>query len=399
MNLIIALEHRFVTTPDGAVWTKSQFPHSFWKRYLEVFDQVRVVARVRKMSSISPMWKRADGEGVSFVAVPHYIGPWQYLLKVQQVKYTVRNAVGVGDAVILRVSSQIAQCLEPVLHQNGHPFGVEVVADPYEVFAPGSIRHPLRPFFRYWFPYRLRSICARACSAAYVTEYSLQRRYPPASNAFSTSYSDVELPQEAFINNSRSFHQKTGTFNLISIGSLAQIYKGIDVLIDAVAICLREGLDLRLIIVGDGKYRQELEEQVRSLDLGQQVSFLGQLPAGHAVRTELSQADLFVLPSRTEGLPRALIEAMAQGLPCIGSKVGGIPELLTPGDMVAPNHVAALADKIQEVITNPERMNRMSARNLEKAKFYGEEILRERRNAFYRSVQERTKAWLKTSKL
>ena len=429
MNLIVVLEHRFASTPDGAVWTVSQFPHSFWMRYLEVFDQVRVVARVKKVPSVSSMWKRADGEGVSFAAVPHYIGPWQYLLKAQQVKHAVRNAVGVNNAVILRVSSQIAQCLEPILLQNSYPYGVEVVADPYEIFAPGSIKNPLRPFFRWLFPRRLRRICAQASVASYVTEQALQRRYPPAPNAFATYYSDVELPDIAFVSAPRpprhtklhsdtklipdvaggngdkvtpfngTWYQEPGRFNLICVGTLAQLYKGQDILIDAVNLCIKEGLDLKLILVGDGKHRGELEQQSANLGLEERVCFLGQLSAGDAVRTQLDRADLFVLPSRTEGLPRALIEAMARGLPCIGSQVGGIPELLTPEDLVAPDNLAALAGKIREVVTDPERMARMSARNLEKARDYKEEILRERRNTFYCYLRERTEAWLKTSKL
>lgn len=88
-----------------------------------------------------------------------------------------------------------------------------------------------------------------------------------------------------------------------------------------------------------------------------------------------------------------MIEAMALGLPCIGSTAGGIPELLPPEDMVPPNDAQALAMKIREVVSDPERMTRMSARNLEKAKGYHEDILRERRNKFYQYVKERTTEW------
>ena len=64
--------------------------------------------------------------------------------------------------------------------------------------------------------------------------------------------------------------------------------------------------------------------------LRDRVRFRGQLTTPVDVRAELDRADLFVLPSRQEGLPRAMIEAMARALPCIGSSVGGIPELLQP---------------------------------------------------------------------
>lgn len=398
MNSIVALEHRFARTPDGAVWTLVQFAYGFWTRYLEVFDRVRVVARVREVSSVPPDWKRADGEGVSFVAVPYYIGPWQYLLKARQVKNAARNAVGSNDAVILRVGSQIAVCIEPLLSKAGHPYGVEVVSDPYDVFAPGANKHPLRPFFRWWFPCQLRHQCAGACAAAYVTEEALQRRYPPAPEAFLTYYSSVELPNTAFVTAPRLLHSESSMLTLINIGSMAQMYKAQDVLIGAVVACVREGLDLKLVLVGDGKHRIELEVKVRKLGLEERIRFLGQLPAGDAVRDQLDRADLFVLPSYQEGLPRAMIEAMARGLPCIGSTVGGIPELLPPEDMVSPGDVVALASKIREVVTDPERMARMSTQNLEKAKEYREEVLYEQRNKFYRYLREKTEAWLLSQK-
>jgi glycosyltransferase involved in cell wall biosynthesis len=105
-------------------------------------------------------------------------------------------------------------------------------------------------------------------------------------------------------------------------------------------------------------------------------------------------ADLFVLPSRTEGLPRAMLEAMARALPCIGSTAGGIPELLPAEDMVPPGDALSLALKIRSVLTDPVRLMSMSSRNLEKAKGYHEGILRERRNAFYNSVLDVTREWL-----
>ena len=89
-----------------------------------------------------------------------------------------------------------------------------------------------------------------------------------------------------------------------------------------------------------------------------------------------------------------MIEAMARALPCIGSAVGGIPELLPLEDLVPPGDAAALARKIREVVGDPGRMARMSARNLEKAKEYGEETLRTRRLEFYLQVKEHTRAWI-----
>jgi glycosyltransferase involved in cell wall biosynthesis len=393
MNLIVSLEHHFSRTPDGAVWTQTQFPYKFWTRYLAVFDQVQVVARVRDVAVIPEDWQSADGQGVSFAAVPHYQGPWQYLRRARQVRQAVSSAVGPRDAVILRVSSNIAAGIAAGLYKTGHPYGVEVVSDPYDVFAPGAVRNPLRPFFRWWFPHQLRQHCMQACAAAYVTEHALQRRYPCPS--YSIGVSDVDLPNEAIVAAPRPPWSGAGPQTLIYVGTLAQLYKAPDVLIDAVGACVREGLDLRLVVVGDGRYRAELEARAAMLGLKEHVQFCGQLTAGAAVRSKMDQSNLFVLPSRQEGMPRAMIEAMARGLPCIGSTVGGIPELLPPEDMVPPGDVAGLARKIREVVGDPQRMTGMAIRNLERARTYSELTLHERRIAFYRHVRAETEAWLR----
>jgi glycosyltransferase involved in cell wall biosynthesis len=121
------------------------------------------------------------------------------------------------------------------------------------------------------------------------------------------------------------------------------------------------------------------------------VTLTGTLPAGDAVWRQLDAADLFVMPSRTEGLPKALIEAMARGLPAVGSAVGGIPELLAPEDLVPPDDVTALADAIRRLVTDPARMTAASARNLARAADFAETALAPRRDAFYRAVRAATR--------
>ena len=396
MDVVVTLEHRFEQTLDGAIWTQTQYPHPFWKPYLEVFDRVKVVARVKPVESVSKDWLRADGEGVAYAPVPCYVGPWQYLWKRGAVIRAARAAVGPRDAVILRVPGQVATCIEPMLRRHQHPFSVEVVADPYDVFAPGSVKSLLAPFFRWWIPRQLRQTCAHAFAAAYVTREALQRRYPCPNHAIGCS--DVEIPETALVAEPRALRTEARRIRLVMVGTMAQLYKAPHILIDAVARCIQQGLDIELVLIGDGKHRPDLEAQAKQQGAGERVHFRGQLPAGDAVRRELDQADVFVLPSFQEGLPRAMVEAMARGLPCIGSTVGGIPELLAAEDMVAPGDAAGLAAKIREVVTDPQRLARMSARNLETARHYRAEILRERRIEFYRYVREHTAAWLKTTR-
>jgi glycosyltransferase involved in cell wall biosynthesis len=175
------------------------------------------------------------------------------------------------------------------------------------------------------------------------------------------------------------------------------MYKGPDVLIKAVGRCVRRGLDLQLTVVGDGRFRPTLEALAHRVDCASRVHFVGQLSSPEAVRPLLDGSHIFVLPSRTEGLPRALIEAMARGLPCIATRVGGIPELLADEDLVESGSVEQLARKIEELARDPARSASSAQRNFRTAQEYRDDILSIARRRFYAEVRQRTEQWLERS--
>lgn len=390
MNICVTSQHRYTRSPDGAVWSDGKYDYSFWTRYLDVFDRVRVIARVRDIPNVPADSKRVDGTGVDVAGVPFVRGPLGYLLHAQKLTAAVRSAVQPGDAVMLRVPGEIALCLDSWLWRNNRAYGVEVVGDPYELYAPGSVKSVLRPWLRAFYPRRMRRECAAAATAAYVTESTLQRSYPPKRAVFHTHYSSIELGESAFADQPKRYDAPTTTAKLVFVGTLAQLYKAPDTLLHAFSMCVRQGLDLTLTLIGDGRHRGEMESLAAALGVAQRVRFVGQLAGFAAVKAELDNADLFVLASHQEGLPRATIEAMARGLPCIGSTVGGTPELLPPEDMVKAGNVEALAQKIVEVLRDPARMTRMAARNLLRSREYHQDRLRERRAAHYAALMQAT---------
>jgi glycosyltransferase involved in cell wall biosynthesis len=378
----------------------------FWTRYTEVFESVRVIARVAEGTPSTRSDVRSDSPAVSFHPVPTYVGPWQYLARWNAVRAAVRHGLTDDGAVILRIGSALANLAWPLLVERGQPYAVEVVGDPWDVFGPGVVQHPLRPFLRRYFRWRLAQQCASAAAAAYVTEHALQRRYPLRQGR-SAALASVVLPPDgrcSFVSSDVMISEThpgvpsgasgTDCWRLVFVGSLEQLYKGPDVLLRAMALCRARGLRARLRLVGDGRHRTRLLDLAVGLGIADGVEFLGALPAGDPVYAELMQADLFVLPSRTEGLPRALIEAMAFGLPCLSTRVGGIPELLAEEDLVAPGDVEALAREIIAVLSDPARRARMRERNLRRAADFTEAALAPRRRAFYAHVHDLTKAWL-----
>lgn len=394
MKVFVTTEERFARTSDGHIWSGGSGSYSFWTRYLDVFDNVAVLARIADTKDTKPSWKKADGAGVNFHTLPYAVGPAGHARQMFAIRRAIRDILTPTDALIVRAFSTIATHIEAQLSPL-HPFGMELVGDPYEVFAPGCLDHPLRPFLRWYFTKQLRRQCRKACAVAYVTRDGLQRRYRPGADCFTTVYSSIELREDAFRSSPRTFDFSNRPVRVVSIGSLERPYKGFDVLIEAIAACIRHlsPLEIRIAIIGEGRCRAAIQQQINVLGLEHHVSLVGQIPSGQAVRDELDRSDLFVLPSRSEGLPRAMIEAMARGLPCIGTSIGGIPELLDSSEMVPKDDSPALATMIEAVLTNPDRMTRLSTQNLIKAREYHDNCLSRRRREFLETLRRRTELW------
>jgi glycosyltransferase involved in cell wall biosynthesis len=389
MKVLVTSECRFVDV-GGTLYTSALTP-TFFQRYLDVWDEVLLLARVSSAKQpplgVLPM----DFRQVRLIGLPDFKGALQYMRCLPRIRKIARQALEETDSVVFRVAGVIGTAVWPLVQSRGQPFGAEVCGDPGT--TRGSLRHPLRPFFHWYFTRDLRRMCQAASASAYVTAQTLQSRYPPAVGAYTTNYSSIELPNSRILNASRADFLTSGARRLVCVGTFTIMYKGQDVLLQALAQLVRQGCDATLTFVGDGRFRTDMEKLAHELGLDERVIFRGNLPAGDAVLAELDQADLFVLPSRQEGLPRVVIEAMARGLPCVGSRVGGIPELIGPDELVPPDNPTALANKITELLGDPERMERLSERNLQIATGFTSEVLRARRLAFYEHLRNLTESW------
>jgi glycosyltransferase involved in cell wall biosynthesis len=138
---------------------------------------------------------------------------------------------------------------------------------------------------------------------------------------------------------------------LISVGRLSK-EKGHRYLIDAMSHIrsLAPQLRIQLLIAGAGPSESELERQIRRLNLSQNVRILGYLPD---VKPLFSIADLFVLPSLSEGCPNVLLESIATRVPIVASRVGGVPELVRDAEsalLVPPANAEALAESVGKLL-------------------------------------------------
>lgn len=145
---------------------------------------------------------------------------------------------------------------------------------------------------------------------------------------------------------------------LLAVGRLVQ-QKAHEFLIAAMPSVLKEFPDAKVGICGDGFLRPQLEAQIQSLGLQKSVMLLGKFDN---VTKFLAAADVFVLPSRWEGLPIALLEAMSAGLPVVATRVEGVDEVVVDqehGLLVPVGNVSALSDAILQLLRDPQVRRKM----------------------------------------
>ncbi|MHB1699750.1 MAG: glycosyltransferase [Acidobacteriaceae bacterium] len=146
--------------------------------------------------------------------------------------------------------------------------------------------------------------------------------------------------------------------------------KGHRILLDALLLLRQQGISLHATFVGDGPERPALESFIAEHSLGDSVTLLGALPHSAALE-RVRDADIFALASFAEGVPVALMEAMAFEVPCVSTTVAGIPELIrsgVDGILVPPANAAALAEALSRLAADPELRSSIGASARERVK-------------------------------
>ena len=384
MNLYFFTESRFDSV-NGEIWTSQGFSMALWQRYLGKFNHVYVAARLQNVSEHSSdnLFKLED-KRVSVIGLPYYIGLVPYLKAKGSIKKIINSFIHPGDAYICRVPGNIGTIAAECLKKKGIPYGLEVVGDPWESLSPQAFESPFARILQVVAKRQLQKITHNASAALYVTNHILQGKYPVKEGVFTTGASNVILRDDCYSAEPHKVvdREKNVQVRMLAVGTWAQLYKAPDVILKALAIVKSKGYNPFLTWFGDGRYRQPMIKMAEELGLKDNVNFVGAVKQD-VIRKEFEQTDLFVHASRAEGLPRAVIEAMAYGLPCIGSSVAGIPELLSPEAIVKPNDVDRLAEKMLRFVENKQFAQSEANKNWDESKKYHNDILTERRLSFY----------------
>ncbi|TWP52412.1 glycosyltransferase [Lentzea tibetensis] len=343
--------------------TRSGGDHRAYARYLVNGDRLCLVTRAEELVSEAAR------------PLPDYHGPVALVRTLPRLALAIVREVLRAEVVVLRQPGPIGWIAAVACKLLRRRYSVEVVGDPFDVLVSGTLGRAGRSCARLARA-QMRWVVRGATAVSYVTGSALQQRYPAAWGRRTAGVSDVRIDAGALRAGPREW--SPAPFGVIAVGSHEQRYKGHDVLLRAVRRLVAEGLDVNVVLVGGGRRHDELVALAGKLGLADRAHFTGPVFDRARVTALLDSAHLFALPSRAEGMPRALIEAMARALPAVGTCVGGIPELLGPGSLVAPDDDEALAGVMRRLLTDPVEWERQSLRNLDVARTYDSSLLDER---------------------
>lgn len=354
-------------------------------RYFKIADEINIFTRVKKVLDEKELERltRIDSKNFSVTELPDISSLKGFFYNSGKVKKQIKDAIVRSDIIIARLPCVTGNIVVQTAIENQKPYLVEVVGCPRDVYWNHSYKGKLAALPSYL---AMKRTVRRAPYALYVTTKFLQHRYSCKGRVIGCS--DVSLPKlNEDILKKRLFRINNPEDRPIVIGTTAAVnvkYKGQEYVIKAMSRLISEGYNFEYHLAGGGEetYLKSIAEKHGVLD---KVKFLGSLPH-ERVFEYLDNIDLYIQPSKTEGLPRALVEAMSRGCPSLGSNVGGIPELVNR-DFIFN------AGSIDEIYTllkmmDMKTMSDEARRSFKKAKEFDSTLLEEQRITFYREFAE-----------
>lgn len=393
MDLLLVYEDKAAVDREGNVYIGTAFSNSALECYFQHFEHVTMLVRRADVSPDDN--KRLSGmnkvttDRLSVVFLPNPTADMKSFIdpKVhREYKQTVLEQITTDRAVIVRVPSDSGTIAADYCHKIGKLYLAEAIGCPWDSLWNHSIKgKALAPKMRE----DMRRVMRNAPYSVYVTNEFLQRRYP--TKGVTAAISDVELrPMEQSVLDARIAHIRNhnGRIKIATSGGLVS-YKGQQFVIEALAKLKAQGnTNFEYHLAGSGD-DVTLCNLARELGVEDQVIFEGRL-AHEQMFPWLDEMDLYIQPSLQEGLPRAVMEAMSRGLPALGARTGGIPELLGEEYIFPRKGVDAIAKMLPEITAG--EMESMAARNFERAKEYQKKTLDKRRYELYSTFAKAVEA-------
>ena len=324
---------------------------------------------------------------IRVISVKNMLTPIGYFKYMKDVYRIIEKAVRENDYLILRggIYSDIAI---RYAKKYKKPYIYECVGCTWDALWNHSL---LGKVIAPVFFLNTKRIIKNAPYVEYVTDKFLENRYPTRGHWIGCSDICIGSIDEEILklrlNKIKGFDMN-GEILLGTAAAIDVRYKGQEYVIEAVRMLNQRGINVKYYLAGGNRKRSTfLERIVAKNHLEKNVIFLGALNHDK-INDFYDSLDIYIQPSKLEGLPRAVIEAMSRGWPVLGSDVGGIPELLDNECLFKKGSSKAIFESLLRMINSD--ISKYAKKNYEKANDYLLDKIETKRNNFYEKFLSRT---------
>ncbi|QHT48024.1 glycosyltransferase family 4 protein [Bacillus sp. SB49] len=371
---------------SNGVYCNTTITSEMLSRYFHVVDELILVIRTFHLDKTykEANLNKVDLKGIKIIEIPNINSFKGMLFDKKEYKRQIETQVDKADMIFARMPSVISDITIDLARQKKKKYMVEVGGCAWDAFWNHGIKGKLVAPLMFYNEY---IGVKNASYATYVTEKWLQQRYPckrpniPASNVYLNPLDDNVYKQRMIKLRKRNFKDP------IIIGTTAAIdvrYKGQEYIIKAISKLNKQGYNFEYELVGGGN-KSRLKKIAKNLGVEDKVRFKGVL-LNKDVISWLDSIDIYAQPSKQEGLPRAMIEALSRACPAIGSTTAGIPELIQE-DMVFrkgdTNDICKILKRISYM-----NLEWIASRNFNKAKEFELIKLDSNRKKIYEAYKE-----------
>ena len=372
---LVASDIRAIRDGEFARATHPAGSYAAFAPLLGAFERVTIISRESRSESL-PTGPAMTGPGVAHRSVPDYTSLGGLVRQLWPTIRIVWRSVGSNHAALVRLPEPLSLVVATIALVRRRTLICNVVADPETILAtaPKLARHAVT----IW----TRALVRRCDGAIYVTRHYLQQLVPAPDSTPQLSRSNVRLDYLAKSTRTRP----NGAVRLLCVGTTARLNKGQDTLVESLAELRSSGIDASLLLIGGGDHIEWLRAKAKSLRVEEFCEVRGHINDPVELASAYDDSDVFCLLSRTEGLPRAMIEAMSHALPAVGSAVGGLPELLPTHLCLTNPTPAQVATTLKALVSEPDVYEDASKRALRVARDLHEDTSPERLVDFIGSI-------------
>ncbi len=365
MKILFIHSHKFRKI-NSRIFSLGGLSEEVLNRYINKDDEITVISRIVNEERSKSNYSEIKDSRIKIKNI--------YDIKLKGLKKEIRES----EVVIIRLPCLIGNIAIKFAKKYNKKYLIEVVGCGWDAYwnhgILGKILAPISYF-------SMRKNVKSASNVLYVSNNFLQNRYPTKGKTIACSDVIINEVEDNILKNRLSKIDKFNNKNIIlgTIGAVNVKYKGQEYIIKAIKSLKENGYKVRYELVGSGN-SEYLKKIAKKYNVLEEVKFIGSLEHNQ-IFTWLDNIDIYVQPSKLEGLCRAVIEALSRGCPCILSDAGGNVELIDNKYIFKKKNILDFIDKLNKL--NKQEMKKQAINNFNKAKEFSDKKLNEKREEFY----------------